>query len=170
MKLSMMKNTGKGGGPCRWTTSRANIAKFPSTAFPRVSENEFANLALAAAIGMEVPERELVEKSYFEGIPEEFNTLSEGKVLLVKRFDREAKGERIHIKDLAQVFGVYPSRKYEWRRLSRNRLGHWFGRLAYGGSRIRPPLGTDRHHWQWRAFHRGRRLTFTVLYRTRMTI
>ncbi|WIC88494.1 HipA domain-containing protein (plasmid) [Agrobacterium tumefaciens] len=89
------------------------MAKFPSTSFPSVSENEFANLALAEAIGMDVPERELVEQSQFEGIPEEFETLSDGKVLLVKRFDRVAGGGRIHIEDFAQVFGVYPSRKYE---------------------------------------------------------
>ncbi|TDQ33620.1 serine/threonine-protein kinase HipA [Phyllobacterium brassicacearum] len=115
MKLSVMKNTGKGGGltlPMDDEQGRY-IAKFPSIAFPGVSENEFANLALAAAIGMEVPERELVEKSDFDGIPEEFDTLSEGKVLLVKRFDRDAEGDRIHIEDFAQVFGVYPSRKYE---------------------------------------------------------
>lgn len=62
---------------------------------------------------MEVPERELVDQSDFDGIPEEFNTLSEGKVLLVRRFDRGAGGERIHIEDFAQVFGIYPSRKYE---------------------------------------------------------
>ncbi|MGO6899870.1 type II toxin-antitoxin system HipA family toxin, partial [Rhizobium ruizarguesonis] len=89
------------------------IAKFPSTSFPGVSENEYANLALAEAIGMEVPERELVEQAEFEGIPEEFETLSDGKVLLVKRFDRGARAERIHIEDFAQVFGIYPSRKYE---------------------------------------------------------
>jgi serine/threonine-protein kinase HipA len=115
MKLSVMKNTGKGGGltlPMDDEQGRY-IAKFPSTAFPGVSENEFANLALAAAIGMEVPERELVEKSDFDGIPEEFDTLSEGRVLLVKRFDRGAEGDRIHIEDFAQVFGIYPSRKYE---------------------------------------------------------
>lgn len=115
MKLSVMKNTGKGG---RLTLPMGDeqgqyIAKFPSTAFPGVSENEFANLALAAAIGMDVPEYELVEKSDFEGIPEEFDTLSDGKVLLVKRFDRGAGAERIHIEDFAQVFGVYPARKYE---------------------------------------------------------
>jgi serine/threonine-protein kinase HipA len=80
---------------------------------PSVSENEYANLKLAAAIGMEVPERELVEKADFEGIPEEFDTMSDGKVLLVERFDRSAGGERIHIEDFAQVFGIYPSRKYE---------------------------------------------------------
>jgi serine/threonine-protein kinase HipA len=115
MKLSVMKNTGKGGGLTLPMDDEQGqyIAKFPSTAFPGVSENEFANLALAAAIGIDVPERELVEKSDFERIPEEFDTLSDGKVLLVKRFDRGASGERIHIEDFAQVFGVYPSRKYE---------------------------------------------------------
>ena len=115
MKLSVMKNTGKGRGLTLPMGDEQGqyIAKFPSTAFPGVSENEYANLALAAAIGMEVPECQLVEKSDFDGIPEEFNTLSDGKVLLVKRFDRGAGGERIHIEDFAQVFGIYPSRKYE---------------------------------------------------------
>lgn len=61
---------------------------------------------------MDVPTRELVEKSDFKGIPKEFDTLSDGKVLLIKRFDRGG-GERIHIEDFAQVFGVYPTRKYE---------------------------------------------------------
>lgn len=115
MKLSVMKNTGKGGGLTLPMGDEQGeyVAKFPSTAFPGVSENEFANLALAAAIGMDVPDRELVERSDFEGIPKEFDTLSDGKVLLVKRFDRGAGGERIHIEDFAQVFGVYPSRKYD---------------------------------------------------------
>lgn len=115
MKLSVIKNTGKGGGLTLpiGDEQGAYIAKFPSTSFPGVSENEYANLALAEAIGMEVPERELVEQSEFEGIPKEFETLSDGRVLLVKRFDRGTNGERIHIEDFAQVFGVYPSRKYE---------------------------------------------------------
>ncbi len=115
MKLSVIKNTGKGGGLTLplGDEQGSYIAKFPSTSFPGVSENEYANLALAEAIGMEVPERELVEQSEFEGIPKEFETLSDGKVLLVKRFDRGLGGQRIHIEDFAQVFGVYPSRKYE---------------------------------------------------------
>lgn len=115
MKLSVIKNTGKGGGLTipLGDQQGSYIAKFPSTSFPGVSENEFANLALAEAIGMDAPERELVEQSQFEGIPEEFETLSDGKVLLVKRFDRVAGGERVHIEDFAQVFGVYPSRKYQ---------------------------------------------------------
>lgn len=115
MKLSVIKNTGKGGGLTLplGDEQGSYIAKFPSTTFPGVSENEYANLALAEAIGMQVPERELVEQSEFEGIPEEFETLSDGKVLLVKRFDRAAGGTRIHIEDFAQVFGINPSRKYE---------------------------------------------------------
>ncbi|MFB0690269.1 type II toxin-antitoxin system HipA family toxin [Agrobacterium pusense] len=115
MKLSVIKNMGKGGGLTLplGDEQGSYIAKFPSTSFPGVSENEYANLALAEAIGMEVPERELVEQSAFEGIPKEFETLSDGKVLLVKRFDRGINDERIHIEDFAQVFGVNPSRKYE---------------------------------------------------------
>ena len=115
MKLSVVKNTGKGGGLTLplGDEKGSYIAKFPSTTFPGVSENEYANLALAEAIGMDVPERELVEQSEFDGIPEEFRTLSDGSVLLLRRFDRGAGGERIHIEDFAQVFGVHPSRKYE---------------------------------------------------------
>jgi serine/threonine-protein kinase HipA len=115
MKLSVMKNTGKGGGLTLplGDDEGQYIAKFPSTAFPGVSENEFANLALAEAIGMNVPERELVSRDQFEGIPEEFETLAEGLVLLVRRFDRGADGQRIHIEDFAQVFGLYPARKYD---------------------------------------------------------
>ena len=115
MKLSVIKNVGKGGGLTipLGDEQGSYIAKFPSTSFPGVSENEYANLALAEAIGMDVPERELVEQSEFAGIPGEFKTLSDGKVLLVKRFDRGVDGERIHIEDFAQVFGIYPSQKYK---------------------------------------------------------
>ncbi|MBE1710253.1 MULTISPECIES: type II toxin-antitoxin system HipA family toxin [Mesorhizobium] len=115
MKLSVLKNAEAGGGlrlPMDGEVGQY-IAKFPPMAFPGLSENEFANLALAAAIGMDVPERELVESSDFAGIPEEFVTRAAGKVLLIKRFDRDANSRRIHIEDFAQVFGVHPSRKYE---------------------------------------------------------
>lgn len=114
MKLSVMKNAGKGGGITFAVDDGRGqyIAKFPSLTHIGLSENEFAMLALAEAIGMSVPERELVEKSDFEGIPEEFNTMSTGKVLLVRRFDRGPDGSRIHMEDFAQVFGRYPSEKY----------------------------------------------------------
>ncbi|MDF0585113.1 type II toxin-antitoxin system HipA family toxin [Bradyrhizobium yuanmingense] len=115
MKLSVMKNTGRAGGLTLSIGDEQGqyIAKFPSTNLVGLSENEFAILALSEAIGMDVPQRELVEKSDFEEIPEEFNTLSTGKVLLVKRFDRAPDGRRIHIEDFAQVFGRQPSKKYD---------------------------------------------------------
>lgn len=114
MKLSVMKNTGKEGGITLAVDDEQGqyIAKFPSPTHIGLSENEFAILALAEALGMDVPARELVDRSEFAGIPEEFNTMSTGKVLLVRRFDREASGARVHMEDFAQVFGRYPSEKY----------------------------------------------------------
>lgn len=114
MKLSVVKNTGKEGGITLAVNDEQGqyIAKFPSLTHIGLSENEFAILALAEALGMDVPVRELVDRSEFAGIPEEFNTMSTGKVLLVRRFDREASGARVHMEDFAQVFGRYPSEKY----------------------------------------------------------
>ncbi|MGY3610851.1 MULTISPECIES: type II toxin-antitoxin system HipA family toxin [unclassified Bradyrhizobium] len=114
MKLSVMKNTGKEGRIALAVGDEQGhyIAKFPSLTHIGLSENEFAILALAEALGMEVPARELVDKTAFAGIPEEFNTMSTGKVLLVRRFDRGADGTRVHMEDFAQVFGRYPSEKY----------------------------------------------------------
>lgn len=114
MKLSVIKNTGKEGGITLAVDDEQGeyIAKFPSVTHIGLSENEFAILALAEALGMDVPARELVDRSEFAGIPEEFNTMSTGKVLLVRRFDREASGARVHMEDFAQVFGRYPSEKY----------------------------------------------------------
>lgn len=113
MKLSVMKNAGKHGGLTLAVGSEEGqyIAKFPSLTNIALSENEFSILALAEAIGMDVPARELVDKQEFSGVPDEFNTLSTGRVLLVRRFDRSDAG-RIHIEDFAQVFGRYPSEKY----------------------------------------------------------
>lgn len=114
MKLSVMKNTGKGGGITLAVDDEQGeyIAKFPSLTHIGLSENEFAILALAEALGMEVPARELVDKTEFAGIPEEFNTMATGKVLLVRRFDRGVGGARVHMEDFAQVFDRYPSEKY----------------------------------------------------------
>jgi serine/threonine-protein kinase HipA len=113
MKLSVMKNAGKEAGITLPVGNAEGdyIAKFPSLNYIGLSENEFATLALAEKLGMDVPERELVEKEEFEGIPPEFNTLATGRVLLVRRFDRSSAG-RVHMEDFAQVFGVQPRMKY----------------------------------------------------------
>ena len=113
MKLSVIKNTGKRGG-ITLPVGNADgdyIAKFPSLNLTGLSENEFAMLALCEKLGMDVPERELVDREQFEGIPPEFNTQAKGRVLLVRRFDRSKTG-RVHIEDFAQVFGLQPRLKY----------------------------------------------------------
>lgn len=88
------------------------IVKLPSVRFDAVPENEYAMMTLARAVGIEVPEVRLVATTDIAGLP---SGLPEafGRSLAIRRFDRPAPGERVHIEDFAQVFGVYPERKYE---------------------------------------------------------
>jgi serine/threonine-protein kinase HipA len=88
------------------------IVKLPSTKFPNVPENEFAMMELARRVGISVPETGLVPIDKISGLPSGINALGE-HAYTIKRFDRAANGERIHIEDFAQVFGVYPEKKYE---------------------------------------------------------
>ena len=88
------------------------IVKLPSMRFAAVSENEFAMLELARAIGIEVPRIQLVSVSAIGGLPAEAARLK-GKALAVERFDRGPGGQRIHMEDFAQVFGIFPEGKYK---------------------------------------------------------
>lgn len=87
------------------------IVKLPSMKFEGVPENEYAMMELARAIGIDVPEVRLIPLSAIAGLPEDVARL-EGNALAVRRFDRTQDGP-VHIEDFAQVFGVYPERKYE---------------------------------------------------------
>lgn len=87
------------------------IVKLPSTQFRAVPENEFAMLALARAIGIQVPETRLVDVQEIRGIPQGASRLL-GRALVVRRFDREADGSLVHMEDFAQVFGLFPDDKY----------------------------------------------------------
>jgi len=86
------------------------IVKLPSPHYPAVPENEAMMLSLAAAVGIEVPEHRLAPLESIEGLPE-LGPFAGKKALAVRRFDRSASG-RIHMEDLAQVFGVFPEDKY----------------------------------------------------------
>jgi serine/threonine-protein kinase HipA len=88
------------------------IVKLPSTQFPNVPENEFAMMELARRIGISVPDTALVPISQISGLPSGVSAAGQ-HAYVIKRFDRAANGERVHIEDFAQVFGVYPERKYE---------------------------------------------------------
>jgi len=89
------------------------IIKFPSAIFDRVPENEFAMMELARAIGITVPDVRLIPLEAIQGVPQSRRQQGGTQALAVKRFDRTDSGEKVHIEDFAQVFGVYPEKKYE---------------------------------------------------------
>jgi len=94
------------------------IVKLPAAQYPAVPENEFAMLALARAIGIRVPAHRLVRLEEIQGLPRDVANLSErrpGGALAVQRFDRGPGGQRIHMEDFAQVFGMFPEQKYDRR-------------------------------------------------------
>ena len=94
---------GKGGS---W------IIKLPSRTYDAVPENEFYMMRLAGEIGINVPEVDLISISDISGLPEDFLNLR-GSALVVRRFDRRGDGSAVHIEDFAQIFNVYPEKKYE---------------------------------------------------------
>lgn len=88
------------------------IVKLQSPRFERVPENEFAMMTLARAVGVDVPDVQLIATDDIEGLP---SGLPEafGRSLAVRRYDRPRAGIRVHAEDFAQVFGVYPEQKYQ---------------------------------------------------------
>ena len=88
------------------------IVKFPSMKFPHLPENEFALMALAERVGLVIPERRLVPLADIEGIPVGLKREGEN-AFVIRRFDRAAGGQRVHMEDFAQVFGMFPNQKYE---------------------------------------------------------
>ena len=88
------------------------IVKLPSPRFEAVPENEYAMMTLARAVGIDVPDVQLVATKDIGRLPQDLPEAF-GQSLAVRRFDRPRAGERLHIEDFAQVFGVYPERKYQ---------------------------------------------------------
>lgn len=90
------------------------IVKLPSGRFASVPENEYTMMALARAVGIEVPRTELIDIHDIRGLPADAGAM-QGKAFAVQRFDRGPNGETIHMEDFAQVFGLYPEDKYHHR-------------------------------------------------------
>ena len=88
------------------------IVKLPSMRFPAVAANEFSMMRLARAMGMDIPDVELLPLDQIEGLPEGLGKFEE-EAFAIRRFDRPLKGPPVHIEDFAQVFGVYPAEKYD---------------------------------------------------------
>ena len=90
------------------------IVKLPSARFPAVTENEAVIMALARRVGIPVPRLVRVPVAEIAGLPDDLPRL-DGQALAVERFDRRPGGRRVHAEDFAQVFGLFPERKYERR-------------------------------------------------------
>ena len=86
------------------------IIKLPSRDYVGVPENEFVMMELARRMGMEVPETALFPIEKVSGLPKGMERLGP-HAFVIKRFDRKGK-ERVHTEDFAQVFNLYPEKKY----------------------------------------------------------
>jgi serine/threonine-protein kinase HipA len=87
------------------------IVKLPSTVHAAVPENEFAMMELARGVGIDVPETSLVPVSRILGLPQGIESAGTN-AFVIRRFDRTTAGGAMHMEDFAQVFGLYPERKY----------------------------------------------------------
>ena len=88
------------------------IVKLPSREFEDLPENEFSMMTLARLVGMDVPATRLVDVHAIGNLPDGVGALGP-QALAVQRFDRLPDGSAVHMEDFAQVFGVYPEKKYE---------------------------------------------------------
>ena len=113
LKFSAIKAQGKNGGLTIPVTGSGGdwIVKLPSARHPDVPEAEFAAMKLAAKIGIDVPEIDLVPLDQIDGIPEGITRYGES-AFAIRRFDRGDEGP-VHTEDFAQVFGVFADDKYE---------------------------------------------------------
>lgn len=109
MKFSMKQKDGryniqKNEGLGDW------IIKTPSTTHRFVPLNEYTAMSLAASIGVDTPEIDLVDIGRLDNLPP-IKLPDEQYAFAIKRFDRD-EGARIHMEDSAQVFVKYPHEKY----------------------------------------------------------
>lgn len=89
------------------------IVKMPDSNYGRVPENEFATMAMAARVGIQVPDTRLISRDELLVLPDRAWPPDESVAYAVRRFDRNSAGERIHMEDLCQVRGFYPEGKYQ---------------------------------------------------------
>ena len=87
------------------------IVKLPSPIYDGVPENEYVMMELARRLGIDVPETALIPIDQIQGLPKGI-ARNASHAFIIKRFDRDQRGAGIHIEDFAQVFGVYPEKKY----------------------------------------------------------
>ena len=112
LKFSALMETSKGLTVPAGGVGGDWIVKLPSPRFEAVPENEYAMMTLAGAVGIDVAEVRMVGTNEIARLPQDLPEAF-GQSLAIRRFDRPRLGERVHIEDFAQVFGVYPENKYK---------------------------------------------------------
>jgi serine/threonine-protein kinase HipA len=88
------------------------IVKLPDQRYQNVPLNEFSMMELARKVGINVPEVRLVHRDQLTDVPANLWPASEDTAYAIRRFDRTAERDLVHIEDFAQVRGFYPSKKY----------------------------------------------------------
>ncbi|WP_037432143.1 type II toxin-antitoxin system HipA family toxin [Serratia plymuthica] len=86
------------------------IIKTPSTVHRNVPENEYTAMRLAQAIGVDIPDIELVALGQLDNLPD-IRLADEPYAYAIRRFDRSESG-RVHTEDFAQIFELYAHDKY----------------------------------------------------------
>lgn len=88
------------------------IVKFDSQVYPLLVENEFATMEWARESGFNVPECQILPVDALSADLAE-QSQANSNVFLIKRYDRNKNGMRIHQEDFAQVAGLRPALKYD---------------------------------------------------------
>ncbi len=109
MKFSMKETDG------RYNLSKGDelgdwIIKTPSTKHKNVPLNEYTTMALAAMVGIDIPDIKLVDLDKLGTLPR-INLPDEKQAFAIKRFDR-SNNKRIHMEDFGQILVKYPHEKY----------------------------------------------------------
>jgi serine/threonine-protein kinase HipA len=84
------------------------ILKLPSTRHPDLVANEAAGYQLCAALGLDCAQAQVISRADAD-LPVQ---LPFDDILAVRRFDRNANGQRVHMEEFAQVLQYEPKRKY----------------------------------------------------------
>ncbi|MHB1345924.1 MAG: type II toxin-antitoxin system HipA family toxin [Candidatus Humimicrobiaceae bacterium] len=78
-----------------------HILKPEPLGYPELPQNENLFMNIAETLGMEVPPHGLFDMS------------DKTKCFIIKRFDRNSNGEKVHVEDMAQLLEMPPDSKYE---------------------------------------------------------
>lgn len=172
MKLSMTQKGGRFVLPVKDELGKW-ILKFPDPEYARIPANEDAMMTLAGMCGIEVPEHHLVHRDEIDASLGHLWKSSEDVAYVVRRFDRDGSGGRIHIEDFAQVRGILSgsSEKYQgsfetvgalcYRDYDLEALRQWARRIAFNLA-----IGNgDAHLKNWSLIYPdGRRPTLSPAY------